>query len=108
MSYQHSEDILEDQKVYIPKMNEQMTTATYRIVNAIDALNNLDGDFRVTVSLLLKSFLFTHKSIITILLKGNEEKYEQGLGREDDKPTDMTLGADAMSLVSLTLSNFDL
>lgn len=111
MPYQHSEDILED-KVFLPNLNRLITTATHRTVNAIDnlkrsdlttsqngatktelyRLDKLSEDFRVISTLLLKSFLTTHKTIIHILRFQNEEK-------EDSNKTVMLHGPDAMSLV---------
>jgi hypothetical protein len=100
LPYQHSEDIDETRSSFIPRLNEQMTTCVYRIVAAIDNHPNLDSEFKSAVTLVLKSTLFTHKSITVLLRHGNEEKYDPDAGKDKDVPsTDMTLSADAMSLV---------
>lgn len=109
MTYQHSEYIIED-ATDIAKLNELLTTATYRSVNAVDKLNyknltsevvdddesarleRLSDDFRLVTTLLIKSFISTHTSIIHILRLGNEKN-------ETTKHKVMSYGADAMSLV---------
>lgn len=108
MLYQHSEDIIED-VTDISKLNELITTAMNRAVDSVDKLNLADltslavtkndlacletlfDDFRMVTTLLLKSFISTHTSIIHILRLGNEN------GNKDK--TVMQYGADAMSLV---------
>lgn len=109
MPYQHSEDIIED-STFLPKLNELITTATYRTVEAVDKLNyknltfdfvndnelarfeRLSDDFRLVTTLLIKSFISTHTSIIHLLRLGNEKN-------ETTKHKVMNYGSDAMSLV---------
>lgn len=109
MPYQHSEDIIDD-STFLPKLNELITTATYRTIDAVDKLSyknltsnvvnqnelvrleRLSDDFRLVITLLLKSFISTHTSIIHILRLGNEKN-------ETTKHKVMSYGSDAMSLV---------
>jgi hypothetical protein len=99
MSYTHDEDIRGDEGIDVRKLNAHMTAATYRVVSALDNLHELNDQFRIIVGMLLKSFLFTHKSIIIILRAGNDEKYDTAASRWSESKTNMTLSADAMSLV---------
>jgi hypothetical protein len=91
-------------------LNELITTVTYRTVDAVDKLNyknltldfvndnesvrfeRLSDDFRLVTTLLIKSFVSTHTSIIQILRLGNEKN-------ETTKHKIMNYGSDAMSLV---------
>lgn len=101
MSFKHTEDIDETRSSQAPKLNEQMSKAINRVEDAVEGQANLDSTFKTAVALVLQSVLYTHKSIILLLRHGNEEKYDDpDVGKEKEfPPTDMTLGADAMSLL---------
>lgn len=60
--------------------------------NELEKLEKISNGFCLIVTLLLKSFLSTHTSIIHIHLLKNEEK-------EKSSKTVMIYGSDAMSLV---------
>jgi hypothetical protein len=94
MNFQLNQDVSENQTFDIQVLNDQMSRATHRVINAIDSLNSLNDNFRITVRFLLQSFLTTHESIVIILRHKNEEKYDKSEGK-----TNVLFGADAMSLV---------
>ncbi len=99
MTFQHTDDIDENKATFIPRVNEQFTTAVNRVINAMEKASGVDSEFRSTISLLLQSLLYTHKSIIVLLRHGNEERYDPGAEEKDRARLDMTLSADAMSLL---------
>ena len=117
MKYQHEATILDNEIASIPKLNELITTATYRTISAIDDLSeqipasitiglSLEEKrkseiwfetFLLTSTLFLKSFLTTHTSIIHIHNLGNDKKLSPK-PEGNNENTNMLFGADAMSL----------
>lgn len=59
MAFQHTDDIDENKATFIPRVNEQFTTAVNRIISAVEKVSGVDSEFKTTISLLLQSLLYT-------------------------------------------------
>ena len=86
LTFQHTDDIDGNKATFIPRVNEQFTTAVNRVINAMEKVSGVESEFRTTISLLLQSLLYTHKSIIVLLRHGNEERYDPGADEKETPP----------------------